>query len=220
MTVLYESTRVPTNFQRADVGKHFEKGNSSGVDVAYPALGSTRNGARASALSIFSIMENEHWLAMADCPTVNFFEAGAESTSSLSPWTVAIRTVDILMPPYCRWVEFYFLAARKFSSTGDRLFYIQVDSSVHSVVNTNIPYGEDLGSGKVAVSYETADWVKFSGVDVEETGSASAVRVYADATQHDRWALTTVTVKVSVNVDVYAAAYRVIPALSPLQYQS
>lgn len=216
MTVLYESTRLPTNFIRVDVGKSFPKGNASGVDVPYPMLGTTRNGARATALSMFTIMENEHWLAMADCPTVQFFEYGAEGTS----WTGATRTVDITVPPYCRWVEFYFLASRKFSSTGDRLSYIQVDSSVHSVVNTNIPYGEDLGTGKLAVSYETADWVKFSGVDVEETGSATAVRLYADATQHDRWALTTVTVEVSANVDVYAAAYRVIPALSPLQYQA
>lgn len=219
MAVLYESTRVPTGFVRVDVGKEFSKGNQSSVAVPYPVLGTTRNGARASALSMYTIVENEHWLATADCPTVQFFEAGADSASAaLTPWTNETRTVEVTLPPYCRWVEFYFLAYVT-RDTAQRQF-IQIDSSVHSVVNDQIPFGSLLPGGKTEVPYVAADWVTFSGVDVEESGAATALRIYADATQHDRWGLTTVDVTVSEDTQVYAAAYRVVSATSPLQYQT
>lgn len=219
MAVLYESTRFPTNFIRVDVGKEFQKGNQSGVNVPYPVLGTTRNGSRASALSMFTIIENEHWLAMADCPTVQFFEAGADSdVSGLVPWTNDTRTVELIVPPYCRWVEFYFLACVN-REDPDRQ-YIQVDSAVHSVVNSQIPFGSLLPGGKTYIPYESVDWVTFSGIDVEESGAATALRVYADATAHDRWGITTVDVTVSAYTQVYAAAYRVLPATSPLQYQT
>lgn len=222
MAVLYESTRLSRNFIRVDVGKEFVKGGQYlSARNPYPVLGTTRNGARASALSIFTIVENEHWLATADCPTVQFFEAGADSAvSDTDPWTNSTRTVEVTIPPYCRWVEFYFLACLKRETSSFTDDYIQIDSSVHSVVNTSIPYGTELPGGKTYIAYEAADWVTFSGVDVEESGAATALRIYADATQHDRWGLTTVDVTISENVQVYAAAYRVVPATSPLQYQT
>lgn len=223
MAVIYESKRFPLGFNKLDAGGLDLMTRVNADDqLPYPVLAGPRNGALATGRAVNSIIENEHWLAMRDTPMINFFDTAANGdnhpSGSVSAWTNSSKTIRLILPPYCRWATFHFLCARTFSDASINMNYIQVASGVHTVLNTSIPWGEDLAlTGKAALSYYSADWVHFAGVDLEESGGPTACRIVLDATDHATWTEQTVTITVSGGVNVYAAAYRVLPAFGTLQ---
>ena len=68
--------------------------------------------------------------------------------------------------------------------------------------------------------YYAADWVHFQGIDLNETGGPAAVRLVEDATESAQWATASVTITPSAGVNIYAAAYRVLPAVGTMQVQT
>lgn len=223
MAVLYESKRFPVAFNRVDVGGRDLLIHNQDTQVAYPVLSGPRNGSIATSRSMSALIENLHWLAMRDTPMVNFFEVAGngDNSPSATSWTNSSKTIKVLLPPFCRWASFHFLCARDMGDTTQALSYIQVASGVHTVVNTSIPWGEDLtATSKSGLSYYSADWIHFVGTDLDETGGPSALRILDDSTDKADWTHESITITVSPRCNVYAAAYRVLPAFGTLQVQS
>ena len=223
MSIIYESRRLPVNFRQVDTGGSELLQRDSSSQIAYPILAGPRNGALATCALITSIIENEHWLTFRDTPMINFFDVagnGDNFPGATSAWTNSSKTIKLILPPYCRFASLHFLCARNFGADTE-LAYIQVDSDIHTVVNTSIPWGEDLAAlAKSGLSYFSADWVHFAGIDIEASGGPTALRITADDDMDQpTWRHREVTITVSANCNVYAAAYRVLPAVGTLPAQ-
>lgn len=236
MAVIYESNLLPKNFIRQDVGSNvLIRNNGSVVTPPYPAPGGPRNGSLASASYAQAIINNEHWLAMMDPPMINFFEVGGNGALEdvTDPEFYAFKggtiTVKLVVPPFCRWAEFHFLCAKDMdgATSANTMQYISIagDLGAGSVTlgrHTGIPFGEDLTTTtKTTGILQSADWIHFAGTDDITDGTfPTAIRLFNDSDEHERWTNVTRVITVSAKVRVYAAAYRVLPAFGTLQVRA
>lgn len=213
MAVIYESRRVPTSFIRADVG-------DLGTDV-YPGA-SPRNGSLATSSLMSTIVNNEHWLAMRDVPMMTFFEAwanGDNDVTAATDWTASSKTITLDVPPFCNWAEFHFLCARDMDTTVIETHGISVISSVATVIQTGIPFGEDIGITGKTIAYASADWVHLQGLNdgANQIGPTALRLDTGYGVGH--WTKVSVVVTIDPHVHVFSAAYRIVPAFGVLQVQ-
>lgn len=230
MAVIYESRRFPVAFQTRDIGgrlSYVRNTDNNNGSPAYPLLSGPRNGSLATSGAITSIIDNTHWLAMGDPPMINFFEvwANGDNNPAGRSWSgsasIPAKTIKVLVPPFCRWASFHFLCSHNFGGNPTENHHIKVASAFHTTINPNIPFGEDTSaSGKPDVAYYSADWIHFQGIDTTEPQSPVAVRLFEDATEHATWEWVDVTITPSASVNIYAAAYRVLPAMGIMQVQT
>lgn len=209
MPTLYTSDRLPTIFTHQD-----------------PTT--INNGTLAKSALLSTISSNQTFLACGLTPFVNFFMAMHDVNTETSfdadgVWTNATRTVQVLVPPFCQYVEFYFYAGKDFfgSSTTETYIEMQVDTDADTIMDefsriSHIPSGEDTThtgkSGDWGDPLSGGGWVRASGAQgalsrlAEDPG---AVKVVANPVNY--WRRVGVDVVVSGNVFVRAAAYHVLP---------
>lgn len=209
MPTLYTSDRLPTVFSHQD-------------PIA------VRNGTLAKAGLFSTMANNQTFLACGLTPFINFFMATHDATTesylaSEGVWTNATRTVQVLVPPFCQYVEFYFFAGKDFNGTSTTESYIemQVDTDADTIMDefsriSNIPAGEDeTHTGKTATwgdFMQGAAWVRASGAQGalsrldEDPG---ALKVVTNPVNY--WRRVGVNIVVSSKVYVRAAAYHVLP---------
>lgn len=187
-----------------------------------------KNGTLAKA-SLFNTMAgNQTFLACGLTPFINFFLAQHDAStetgfSATGVWTNSTHTVQVLVPPFCQYVEFYFFAGKQFDSTATTEYYIemQVDTDADTTMDefsriSHIPSGEDEDhTGK------SGDWGDYlqGGAWVRASGAAGALSRLAEdpgalkvvTSPVNYWRRVGVDVVVSEKVYVRAAAYHVLP---------
>lgn len=209
MPTLYTSDRLPTVY-------------------TYQDPTTIKNGTLAKASLFGNMANNQTFLACGLTPFVNFFmavhdDAAQVNLASEGVWTGSTRTVQILLPPFCQYVEFYFFAGKDFNGTSTTESYIemQVDTDADTIMDefsriSHIPAGEDeTHTGKLGAwgdYLQGGAWVRASGAAgalsrlAEDPG---ALKVVTSPVNY--WRRVGVDVVVSAKVYVRAAAYHVLP---------
>lgn len=210
MPTLYTSDRLPTVY-------------------TYQDPTTVKNGTLAKAALLSNAANNQTFLACGLTPFVNFFMAMHDNTasedhfSSQGAWTDSTHTVQILVPPFCQYVEFYFFAGKDFNGTSTTETYIemQVDTDADTIADefsriSHIPAGEDeTHTGKTGTwgdYLQGGAWVRASGAQgalsrlAEDPG---ALKVVTNPVNY--WRRVGVDIVVSSKVYVRAAAYHVLP---------
>lgn len=198
MPTLYTTTRFPVAFTTV-------------------APQSVMNGTMTSASIVSHIAENQLYLACGDTPSINFYlraRAVSATGAGMAAWTNDSRTVAIPVPPFAQYCEFYFYAWRA-EAAGDAIPYIDVRENVGSVKRRISVFarGDDLTGKSGMTDGYFGQWVHASGV----TGSANTTDPGAlpiVATASANWTSASVTITVSADVFVHAAAYHVLPGNS------
>lgn len=191
MSTAYISTRYPPGFKPSDY------------------LTAVQNGSQALATTVYTIADNQQWLATEDLDLAHFHQSWATGE-----WNNSARTIRMLIPPFCQFAGFHFYVARNFdmasaaSPVGNGLY---VTSGVDQRAVHLVPFGEDItASGKATFSNASYGWVHIDGiVQNPQTDDQSALKLVSSTSE--TW--TSVEVSITMGTKVYcrAAAYHIIP---------
>lgn len=155
---------------------------------------SVRNGSPAFASYAQGIAKNQHWLALTDTPIVNCMNGAF--TSAYDPYPI---TVDV--PPFCNFVEFAFFCVG--SST-------RTDSAAIIATGENTSVINEVPGSSTTLSRERAGWVFMNAPDDGSDNSPCVIKLASAPSEN--WTQATVDIELGVNVTIYIAHYRVIPA--------
>ena len=188
------------------------------------ADGNAYNGSLASPSLFLTLADNQTWLATQDVPAGNFY---TNTNGSYNRSTNKIQ-FTLRMPPFTKWVEFWFWAVYNFDEVTQRQPYIRVactdTSSVRrhygSIGGSDTPAGKGTGGNALA---QQAYWISFQGTNV---GDLSNPEDYPSALEgvlapDNAWTTAnfevyTVADSDAVSPIILSGYYRVLPATGPL----
>lgn len=186
------------------------------------------NGTRASPSLFRGLGDNQTWLATQDTPATNFYTnaaLGANRTSQKVQFSVDL-------PPFTRWVEFYFWAVWNMDEGITQPPYIRVACTETGTVRkafagsggSDTPAGKGSSGNGVA---QQARWVAFIGTDVGDLVNPEDYPLAVDgiATPTNTWTTATFEVSTVATSDTAAPIiltgyYRVLPAQGALISQN
>lgn len=204
MPVDYTSYRFPTNFIRKDPS-HIQ------------------NGSLALAATAHTIAENQHWLALADQPMINFYTRSGFGAADGDNWIGSgggdTRIVTVRVPPFAQYASFHFRVAKNFNGTSTTVPYIEISSPEESHRLSNIPFGQDetVGAKPIeATAWVEAEWVHFDGIPESNIADIPAALMLV-ATPDAAWQEVQVYIEVSEDLIVQTGAYKILQNLIALE---
>lgn len=185
------------------------------------------NGTRASPSLFRGLGDNQTWLATQDTPATNFYtNAGFNANRTSQKIQVSVD-----LPPFVRWVEFYFWCVWNMDETITQPPYIRVACTETGTVRkafagsggSDTPAGKGTSGNTIA---QQARWVSFVGTDVGVLPNPEDYPLAVDgiSTPTNTWVTATFEVSAVAANDTQAPIiltgyYRVLPAQGALLSQ-
>jgi len=151
-----------------------------------------KNGCPAYGRIVRNIAENQHWLAMTDCPMEQFIST-----------TTANATIEftVRVPPFAQYAEFYFFASKS-TDKGT------TDDIKVSAISSSLSTGNSGVDGTTSIN--VGSWVYFNGTYGFAADTPGTVQLLA--AQAATWTDAAITVVIGSSCEVYSGFYRIIPA--------
>lgn len=166
-----------------------------------------KNGGMATSSLFSKIANNQTWLAVQDVEACNFLT----DTYGLSPTSEEL-TVQVLLSPFSRYVDFWFLAMRDGDDLAANAFeFIEISCATDTQRTTAIPAGANSTGKTHGGSVREARWVVFGGTLGDGTAN-SGLALKCRANPDPTWVQVPVTIKVSSSkVKIFSGALHVQP---------
>lgn len=170
-----------------------------------------QNGCQALSSIVYTLADNQQWLASEDVDVVNFHQGWGGTTKE---WNNGSNTIRVMIPPFCQYAGFHFYVARDMDTAGGQQPVLDLGIQLDVLGGTsraihNIAHGEVLGI-KPKFSNEVYAWEHMDGISQNpEDFGPSAVKLVSSTSE--TW--TSVRVSITMGTKVYcrAAAYHIIP---------
>lgn len=183
------------------------------------------NGTRASPSLFLGIADNQTWLATQDVPKANFYT----NTDMDHNRTAQKVQFSLDLPPFTKWVEFYFWTVWNLDEGISTPPYIRVDCTDTSSTRKAFggSGGSDTPAGKGSSGNGVAQqsrWVMFKGTNVGDLANPEdhPLAVEAMTTPDNLWNKRSFEFSTVASSDVQAPIvltgfYRVVPAQGALK---